>query len=134
MSTDVETPRAPTNAMLDQRVARVEGDLGRLSESFAGFRQLIDERFRGIGETLHRIEAAVTAPTPNDAATTVTLADLTRRMSDQEAAMSAVRTEQTTMRAQIGTVGAGVRWVGFGGVVTLIGLVAAWFATNGRMP
>lgn len=138
MSTgDDETPAsrsAPSNANIDQRVARVESDLGRLSASFDGFKTLIDERFHTFGETLRRIESAVTTPNSTDAATAVTLADLTRRMSDQERKAEAQATEQTSMRAQINTVGAGVRWVGFGGVVTLIGLVAMWVATNGRIP
>lgn len=132
---------APTNSSIDQRVSRVESDLGKLSTAFDDFRVLIDERFHTFGETLHRIESAVTSPNSTDAATAVTLADLARRLSDQEslgrtqaAEITSLRNEQTTTKAQLGTVGAGVRWVGFGGVLTLVTLVAGWVLTSGRLP
>lgn len=134
MSTDVETPRTPTNALVDQRVARVEADLGQMRAEVAGFRELVGEKFAGFGDALRRIEAAVTQPNSTDAATAVAIADLNRRMADTETKAARLDTEQTAMRSQLGTVGAGLRWVGFGGVVLLIGMMAAWVLTTGRLP
>lgn len=136
MSGDEEAPtgRAPSNANIDQRVARVEGDVGTLRAELAGFRELVGERFTTIGDALRRIESAVTAPTATDATTAVTLADHARRLSDQETRTARIETAQTSQDAKISTVGAGVRWVGFGGVITIIGLVAAWVFSNGRLP
>jgi len=143
MSGDEEaaTSRTPSNANIDQRVARVESDLGRLSASFDGFRTLIDERFHTFGETLRRIESAVTAPTAADAATVVSLADMTRRMAAQEATTAALSAENTALRneltgtkAQLATVAATVRFVGFGGFVILFVALVGWVLTNGGVP
>lgn len=131
-----ETTSRPTttNANIDERVARVESDLGRLSASFDGFRTLIDERFHTFGETLRRIESAVTTPNATDATTAAMLSDHARRLAEVEGRTATLGTEQTAQKSQLATVGAGVRWVGFGGVVTLIGLIAAWVITTGRIP
>lgn len=126
--------RSPTNAVVDQRVARVEQDLGQLRAEVAGFREVVGERFNSFADVLRRIEAAVTQPNAGDAATAVAIADLNRRMADQETKTSAIATEQTAQKAQIGTVGAGLRWFGFGGVILVIALVAGWVATTGRLP
>lgn len=126
--------RSPTNAVVDQRVARVEQDLGQLRAEVAGFREVVGERFNSFADVLRRIEAAVTQPNAGDAATAVAIADLNRRMADQESKTSAIATKQTAQEAQLGTVGAGVRWVGFGGVLLIIALVAGWVATTGRLP
>ena len=132
---DQEAPvRSPTNAVVDQRVARVEQDLGQLRAEVAGFREVVGERFNSFADVLRRIEAAVTQPNAGDAATAVAIADLNRRMADQESKTSAIATKQTAQEAQLGTVGAGLRWFGFGGVILVIALVAGWVATTGRLP
>lgn len=126
--------RPPTNATIDQRVARVETDLGRLSDRFDDFRALIDERFRATLDSLHRVEAAVTGPNATDAATAVSMAELSRRVSALEVAGTSRETRLTSLQARLDALGGVVRFIGFGGAVTMLALALGWFATNGRLP
>jgi hypothetical protein len=134
VSTDDVNARTPTNRTIDDRVARVESDVGTLRTEFGGFQTLINERFQTVGDTLRRIESAVTSPNAADATTLGNLTDHARRITDLERKTEAQATEQTSLRAQINTVGAGVRWVGFGGAVTIISLIAGWVVLIGGKP
>lgn len=121
-----------TTASLDHRVARVESDLGALASRFDDFRDMVKD-------SLARIEKAVTAPSPADAANAVMLADLARRMTDTESAtakqqqeITATATQLTATKAQLGTVAKILSGVGVGGVLTFMGLVAYAVSQTGK--
>lgn len=121
-----------TNANIDQRVARVEADLGHLSDRFDSLRTLMDERFANMGKALDRIESAVTAPNAADGQTAQMLTDLSRRITDQETGARNREGRLTSLESQVGTVGSVLRWVGLGSILTIVGLVAFAITQTGR--
>lgn len=132
-----DTPQPEMKATLQSlstRVDRVEGGLQHLADRFDANRQLIDERFNGVNDALKRIENAVTGPNAQDAATAVHITDLSRRVSDQEKGARDRETRLTIMESRLGTLGSVVKFIGFGGIITLIGLIAFYVGISGRLP
>ena len=127
-------PGRATTASLDHRVARVEADVSLLSSRFDDFRT-------SVRESLARIETAVTTPNAADAATTVMIADMTRRLAATEADSLATKNENKALRSdlaevrtQVRTVGTIAKSVGISGVLGLIGLVVVYVNSTGKLP
>ena len=88
----------------------------------------------GVNDALKRIENAVTGPNAQDAATAVHITDLSRRLSDQEKGARDRETRLTILESRLGTLGSVVKFIGVGGFITVIGLIAFYVGTAGRLP
>ena len=116
-----------TTASLDQRVARVENDVSLLASRFEDFRTLVRD-------SLARIEQAVAGPNAADAATAVMIADQSRRVSALESDNATLKTSHTTLEAQVRTIGNIAKGVGVGGLLALVGMVAFYVSSTGKLP
>jgi hypothetical protein len=125
MHEPIDTSMRPTTASLDQRVARVESDVSLLSSRFEDFRTLVRD-------SLARIEQAVSAPNASDAATTVMLADQSRRISALESENATLKTGHTRLEAEVRTAGNIAKGVGVGGLFTVISLIVFYVVQTGR--